>query len=370
MPARVEITPLERADWLTASARFLDHTYLQAWDYGVGCAAQVGAVSEHVAVRQGDEIIAISEVRTKRVPGTGTGVAAIRTGPLARRGLATDEEHLGLALAALRDHFVGQRGFVLRLLGIPGLGDWAATQERAMLSAGFHTSSRGNPYRTIIIDLDRSTSEVRAGLHRKWRNHLNRGERNELIITAGDSTELFDQFLPLYESSTERKGFSSHLDGGFYRSLHATLPPEERFRIRLVHSSDGELLGGAVSSFLGDTCHYVMGGINPRGMRDKASYAIQWHVIEEALERGLKLYELGGIDPAANPTVHHFKSRMGGEDVWAPGPFEILPRGLGKWAALAAEKLYRSLRRPNRRGDTEQRSRASTWSAAKWAEQR
>ncbi|MDP6956189.1 MAG: GNAT family N-acetyltransferase [Planctomycetota bacterium] len=351
MPARVEIRSLLKDEWSQASAAFLDYTYLQTWDYGIGCAAQVGAVSEHLAVRLEGEIIALSEVRTKRVPGTGTGVAAIRTGPLVRRGLATDGEHLNLALHALRAHFVDERGLVLRLLGIPSLDGWSTTQEQAMLANGFRSSSRGNPYRTIIVDLDRDAAAVRAGLHRKWRNHLNRGERNGLEITVGDSDELFDQFLPLYESSAERKGFSSHLNGAFYRALHAALPAAERFRLRLVHSAQGELLGGAVSSFLGDTCHYVMGGINPRGMRDKASYVLQWHVIEEAMERGLKLYELGGIDPVENPTVHHFKDRMGGEDVWSPGPMECLPRGLGKWAALAAEGLYRSLRRPNRRGD-------------------
>jgi CelD/BcsL family acetyltransferase involved in cellulose biosynthesis len=352
MPARVEIALLSRDEWLAATADFLDHSYLQTWDYGVNCAARVGATSEHVAVRHGGETIAITEVRTKRVPGTGTGVCAIRTAPLARRGLGTDEQHLGLALAALHEHYVVERGFVLRVLGIPDLGSWAETQDRLMRAAGFRPSSRGNAYRTIIVDLDRPLEEIRAGLYRKWRNHLNRGERNELVVTAGESGEMFDRFMPLYISATERKGYASHLDARFYRELHGQLPPQERFRIRLVHAPDGELLGGAVSSYLGDTCHYVMGGINQRGMKDKASYVVQWHLIQEAVERGYKLYELGGIDPVGNPSVHHFKSRMGGEDVWAPGPFEALPRGMGKWAALGAESLYRAFRRPNRRADT------------------
>ena len=47
-----------------------------------------------------------------------------------------------------------------------------------------------------------------------------------------------------------------------------------------------------------------------------------------AKHQGTLWHDLGGIDPEANPGVYQFKSRMGGEEMKAKGPYEAKPRGL------------------------------------------
>ena len=55
-------------------------------------------------------------------------------------------------------------------------------------------------------------------------------------------------------------------------------------------------------------------------------------------------YDLGGIDPVANPGVTSFKLRTGGVDV-AAVPFELSPGGLRGTATDLAERAYARLRR-------------------------
>ena len=78
---------------------------------------------------------------------------------------------------------------------------------------------------------------------------------------------------------------------------------------------------------------------------ERAAFLLQWAVIEHARERGLKRYDLGGIDPDANPDVYRFKGRMGGQEVERPAVWEkpaglIAPRVIGVVEALRGLRAH------------------------------
>jgi lipid II:glycine glycyltransferase (peptidoglycan interpeptide bridge formation enzyme) len=79
--------------------------------------------------------------------------------------------------------------------------------------------------------------------------------------------------------------------------------------------SDGEVIGALVCSLMGDNAIYLLGATNERARELKAAYFLQWQAMLWLKERGARSYDLGGIDPAANPGGHHFKSGFGGEPV-------------------------------------------------------
>ncbi len=72
-----------------------------------------------------------------------------------------------------------------------------------------------------------------------------------------------------------------------------------------------------------------------------AAYVLQWHSIITARERGLRLYDLGGIDPVANESVYNFKSGLRGRDVNAPGPYERRPTSVRSLLTHHAARAYR-----------------------------
>jgi lipid II:glycine glycyltransferase (peptidoglycan interpeptide bridge formation enzyme) len=88
---------------------------------------------------------------------------------------------------------------------------------------------------------------------------------------------------------------------------------------------------------------YLLGATSPEALTVKAAYLLQWKAIEEARARGCRWYDLGGIDPAENPGVFHFKEGLGGADVTAAGPFEWRS-GARARLTVTLESRYRAFR--------------------------
>ena len=50
-----------------------------------------------------------------------------------------------------------------------------------------------------------------------------------------------------------------------------------------------------------------------KGMGNKASYFVQWKIIQWLKEAGYHYYDLNGINPARNPGTYHFKAGIAGK---------------------------------------------------------
>lgn len=342
------IQPVAHATWRRLASGFRDYNYRQVWEFGVACAARVGARSEHVAIYDDGALAGLADVRVKSLPVIGTGIAYINGGPLVRRGEACDAECLRAVLSALSAEYVDRRRLVLRIAPPPGPGDQIAAQAAAFTTSGFVPSDRLQTHRTMLLDLVGPLADIRKHLHQKWRNCLNAAERNGLQVRTSTDADTFAAFCNLYDELLARKEFAVELDARFYADVQRRLAEDQRFEVTLAEH-EGQPVAGHVASALGDTCVYLLGAANEEGLRHKASYLLQWKVIVRARERGCRWYDLGGIDPDGNPGVYAFKAGLGGIDVTAPGPFECRPTRLAGAVVGAAERAYRGWRALRRR---------------------
>lgn len=338
------IEAVSRERWVSLAERMPDFNYRHQWQYGVAIAERVGARSEHVAIIGDDSVVGLADVRCKYVPLMGGGIAYINGGPLTGRSGHGWCHAFRSCLEALRSHYCHSNGMVLRVA--PALrADVPISEVSAVYAeAGFAPVPSASPYRTIAVDISRPRDQIRTKLAQKWRNCLNRAERNGLEIRSGSAAGLMDEFVRLYGQLLSRKRFDAELDAAFYQSVHRASPPNERPHIAIAYHKNVPA-AGIVASILGDTAVYLLGASNELGMQQKAAYVLQWHVIEQAKAAGCQWYDLGGIDPEANPGVYHFKEGMGGIDVTAPCPFELRPGGLRGRLTHAAERAYRWLRK-------------------------
>ncbi len=338
---------IDRARWHELAPGFDDLSYRQAWEFGHACATRLGARSEHVAIIEGGRLVGLADVRVKRVPLVGAGIAYVNGGPLVRRG-GQGLECLSACLRGLIEHYVHRRGLVLRVL--PPVRDPAsiAAQKDVFAEMGFVPAETPEPYRTMLVSLEPPLEQIRKQLAQKWRNGLNRAERNGLAVRSGTGEALFEEFCRLYAELLDRKGFDVDLNADFYARVQRDLPEPQRFTVSLV-DVDGEPAAGHVASLLGDTCVYLLGASNARGMQSKASYLLQWHAIETARSHGCLWYDLGGIDPDGNPGVYHFKQGLGGIEVTGAGPFEIARGGARRRIVQSCERMYRTVRGLRRR---------------------
>ncbi len=338
---------VDRDFWRRTARTFRDYNYRQLWEFGVACAQRVGASSEHVAVVDGSEVLALADVRVRLMPLGRCGIAYINGGPLVRREDGSDEERLRKALEALRSEYVDRRGLLLRVAQPPGPGDQSASQAALFSACGYVLGAGLPSYRTMLLKLSRPLQDIREHLRQKWRNCLNAAERNGLALRSGTDTDTFAAFCNLYDDLA-RKGFAVELDARFYAEVQPQLVEDERFEVTLAEH-EGRPVAGHVASVLGDTCVYLLGAANEAGLRQKASYLLQWDVLTRARQRGCRWYDLGGIDPVGNPGVYAFKAGLGGIEVTAPGPFECRPTRLTAAVVSAAERAYRGLRALHRR---------------------
>ncbi len=334
---------LDPIGWRAHASSLLDYNYRHLWEFAAACADRVGARSEQVAVLQAGETLGLASVRIKLIPVLGTGIAYITGGPLVRRNEDRDAERLRLCLRALVHEYVERRGLVLRVMAPVGSESWNESQGAALSDAGFTFSHAMPAYRTFLLDIRRSLDEIRRNLVQKWRSCLNQSEKRGIVIRAGTSLALFQEFCDLYSPFLQRKQFEVTLPATFYRAVQERLPENDRFYVHLAEI-EGRVVAGHVASFLGDTCVYLLGASNDEGRESKASYLLQWRVIQAVHERGFQWYDLGGIDPKDNPGVYHFKQGLGSQDVIAPGPLECPATGLRRAAVHWSENAYRLVR--------------------------
>jgi lipid II:glycine glycyltransferase (peptidoglycan interpeptide bridge formation enzyme) len=170
-------------------------------------------------------------------------------------------------------------------------------------------------YRTFLLDISLSLEDLRKNLDKKWRNQLNASARNNLEVVEGGDTSHYGEFTALYEQMWQRKKFDSAVSVDEFQAIQERLPERQKLRIYICRL-EGKPVSGLVCSALGRTAIYLLGATNEEGMKVKASYLLQWTAIQSAKERGCRSYDLGGIDPLANPGVHHFKSGLSGADVF------------------------------------------------------
>lgn len=336
------IEPITRDEWLSLSPRFGDNNFRQGWEYGLSLAKRRRAESHHVKITAGTELLGLADVRIKRAPLLG-GIAYISGGPLVRSGRPDDSDRLATCLAALRCEYVERENLILRIQPAPGDPAWNEAVTHCLTAQGFAPATQGAKYRTILLDLHRPLSEIRARLAQKWRNCLNKAERSNPTPQIATRVDDFDKFTALFDQFVSRKGFGVDLGADFYRDIQSRTATAESFTLATIEVN-GDLVAGHLSAMLGDTCVYLLGATSDEALKSNAAYLLQWHVIKLSHERALKWYDLGGIDPESNPGVYHFKNGMGGRDITAPGPFETSSTALRSRLILRAESTYRWLR--------------------------
>lgn len=304
------VDAVDEKQWNAAIPRFRDAAINQTWSFGSLISGKVGL--SHLVLKKDGEILAGCQIRLKTLH-SGFGIAYAACGPMWRlRQKQDDIKVFRQIVRALRTEYVQWRN--LFLIVKPNSYDYepdAAAIASILKEEGFlHGNSND---RTLMIDLSRSLEELRMGLHQKWRNQLNCVGKNNLQIYQGSDGELFEKFKRIYKEMLTRKKYANPVDIDNFERIHKQLPDTLKFQIVLCQS-DSEPMAGAVFSVVGDTGFYFLGATSSGGMQSKASYLVQWRIIQWLKEHGYRAYDLGGISPETTPETYHFKAGICGKN--------------------------------------------------------
>lgn len=306
----VQIDNISPPDWSQMLPRFDDATIYQTWSYGSVRWGQdhLG----HVVLKKDGEIIAATQVRIIKIPILGAGIAYVSFGPLWRpRGRQKDLGNFQQLVRALYNEYVLKQGLLLRILPNKIDDEDVDMIHSVLKEEGLLWQQSIPSYRTFLIDLSLSLEQLRKSLDQKWRNCLNRAEKNKLAIIEGTDDNLYERFSNIYKEMHDRKKFSEFVDINKMRAVQKDLRDQIKMAIMLCES-ETEPVSAVVCTAIGDTGIYLLGATNDKGRTLQASYLVQWRVIEWLKARECRWYDLGGIDPEQNPGTYHFKAGLSG----------------------------------------------------------
>jgi len=333
----VEIDRLNKGQWADILLGFEDASLYQTWDYGAVHWREDQL--SHLVLKHGNVVVAATQSRIVTLPVLGPCLAYITHGPLWRpRRRQQDPQQFRQIIRALCSEYVQRRGLFLRL--IPNEFDH---DDESLLKIarqeGFRQSRPTTPYRTFVIDLNASVQELRKGLHKRWREKLNRAQRNGLQITDGTDDHLYDIFTQLYRQMHARKKFVKLVDIDQFRLMQRSLPESLKMNISVCFANN-EPIAALVWSAIGTTGFPVFSATGDKGMKLYGSYLLRWHLLEQLKQRGCRFFDQGGVDPQKNPGSYQFKASMGGRELSHLGQFDAC-RSVSSTLLVRAADLLR-----------------------------
>jgi lipid II:glycine glycyltransferase (peptidoglycan interpeptide bridge formation enzyme) len=339
---QVEIDNVSRDDWTHLLKQFDDATIYQSWDYG---SVRWGKNNlSHLIVKKDREVIALSQIAVKKLPGIGAGIAYVPWGPIwHKRGILEDIEVLQSAIACLKEEYLRKRKLFLRI-SPKVIDDDNNTFSKLFKKHGFTRNWSAPLYRTLLLDLAPPIHELRANLNQKWRNMLNQAERKQLEIVEGTSDDLYRVFLCLNSEMQDRKNYVPGVDYEEFGVIQRELPDILKMNI-IICKYDEEPVSAAVYSAIGDTGIYLLGATGNKGMKLRGSYLLQWHVVQRLKEMGCRWYDLGGINPGKNPGVYQFKAGLSGRDVNHIGQIDACTNLISAFVVRFGESLRAAFKR-------------------------
>lgn len=311
---RAEVDKATDCEWSELLDQFDDANIYQTAAYG---SVRWGEANlSRLVLKRDGEVVAMAQFRIIRPTPLKFGMAYLRWGPLwEKKGSAPDAEVAERMAAAIREEYLRKRRLFVRILP----NAFSGSARAAAFQSAFESFSEENDdsmeaYRTLVMDLSPSVEQLRSGLDKKWRNQLTRSEKNNLTLVQGQGPEEFEIFCGMYWQMRKRKSFDTTVDVDEFGRMQQTLPESQRMQI-LICREEGVPVAGVVASAMGNSAIYLLGATSDRGLNAKGAYLLQWTMICWLKQKGIRWYDLGGIDHEGNPGVYHFKKGISGEDV-------------------------------------------------------
>ncbi len=236
-------------------------------------------------------------------------------GPLWFDGYGT-AEHAAAFFCTFARQFPKRLGRKIRLL--PELKD-NNRNRMSVARAGFLRRDGAPGYQTIWLDLTESAEKLRANLNGKWRNILSKSERSCLAISDDWSGTTAVDFLNAYEADRIARGYDGPSTKLLGQLLDFMVPRQEALILNATER--GRLVAAILILLHGSSATYQVGWTSTSGRRLGAHHQLLWQAMLRLKNRGIRDFDLGGVNDEGAKGVKKFKQGLGGQDVTLAGFF-------------------------------------------------
>ncbi|HET7801530.1 MAG TPA: peptidoglycan bridge formation glycyltransferase FemA/FemB family protein [Humibacillus xanthopallidus] len=173
------------------------------------------------------------------------------------------------------------------------------------LSIGGDGVAVGQPRLLCIVDLrGRTVPELLKSMNQQWRRNVKKAEKSGVQVRTA-LAEGLDTFYDLYAESADRDNFLPRPKAYFdlmarsFMSEGADSPVQACFYEAHV---DGDVLASALMIRFGRTFSYLYGGSTERNRDARASNALQWQAMQDAVAAGCDAYDFRGFNTSLGAT--------------------------------------------------------------------
>ena len=173
----------------------------------------------------------------------------------------------------------------------------------------------------------RTEDDVLRGMNQLWRRNIKKADKAGVEVDVGGLADV-PAFHALYAETAERDHFTPRPASYFTTMVDALGADEpDRIRVYLAHH-EGDLVAATIWIRVGAHTWYSYGASSSAKREVRASNAIQWRMIRDAMALGASVYDLRGITDTLSAGDPHlglvqFKVGTGGEAVEYVGEWDL-----------------------------------------------
>lgn len=188
--------------------------------------------------------------------------------------------------------------------------------------------------RSLWIDPSPGEPDLLAGLSANWRHNLNRGrKKSSARLWANPSGA---ELSRVYESMQAYKGLTQQHSREDLDALFKRL--NDKISLFRCDDEQGRLIAFRACAIHGASAWDLLAASAPEGRKAYASYSLLWAVLEDCRRKGVKRYDLGGVDPDGVKGVYDFKRGTGAKDIEFLGEWDWAGSQALRWLANWAIK--------------------------------
>ncbi len=265
---------------------------------------------------EGGTTVAMAQGLLRRYPG-GAGIVWLPGGPV-----GSIEAWASLALAIRRS-----TGLTFPYCRINSFRACLDAEQRCLAAAHWRQPrSRLTSGASLLYDVGRPEDTRLAACSRNWRHNLKRSHKGGFTLAPWADPDV-DEMRAVYAEMEDYKNLPPQHSARNLQALYAHLG--KHLITWSCRDGSGRLLAFRACAVLQDKAWDMLAATAVAGRKSYASYATFWALTEECHRRGIRHYDLSGVDATANRGVYDFKQGTGAAPLDYLGEWEFAsPRAL------------------------------------------
>lgn len=165
------------------------------------------------------------------------------------------------------------------------------SEEFSVPTGWLKSKSRILPAQTVILDLNKSESELLADMAKKTRQYIRKSAAEAIQVKSVRTKEDLAKCLAIYRDTAKRAKFDLHSEQYYFDAFNRLGDHSPVFAV-YIDNQPVAFLWLAISA---DTAFELYGGVNELGQQLRVNYALKWHAIKKCKKWGLTRYDFGGL---------------------------------------------------------------------------